>query len=285
MATQQNDKPPKDQRIRIFPSWVRVVFIPLGLISLGILAFIWIRGVSNDLDKVMTAIFVSLTAIFAFFAMPFLYRSENSQPPASSVSAPISPVQFTINNQFQPNAQQPSLMPTAISTVVDDKEADSQVRLQIPTQAKQEQFPENVPIVKQPLPSAPSQSREPITHSLPMEKRDVLPTPQTEPTTRNIVRTLTEQERRKLVDLLFACPTMSRKESREVVVVDLRETVKGPMLRDYQNDKLDIRHIVDACLSNFGGLEALIDIVKYSEGDSIPFRDLEEFLGQIQVKS
>src|SRR6266702_8440306 len=88
----------------------------------------------------------------------------------------------------------------------------------------------------------------------------------------------------KLVDLIFACPTMSRKESRDVVVIDLRNTVKGPMLRDYQNDRLDIRHIVDACLNTSGGLEALIESVKYSEGDSIQFRDLEAFLKQIQAE-
>jgi hypothetical protein len=276
MPSQQNDKSSKEHKLPVFLSRVRIVFIPLVLISLCILAFIWIRGVSSDLDKEMTATFVSLTAIFAFLAMPFLYHRENSQSPVSGVSTPISPVPFNINNQFQPNAQQPSLMPTAISTVVYDKEPDNQARPQTPTQAKQQQSLEIVSVVNQPLSPALHQSNELIAHSSPTEKRNV-------PATRKAVRTFTEQERRKLVDLLFACPTMSRKESRDVVVGDLRETVKGSMLRDYQNDKLDIRHIIDACLNTPGGLEALIDIVKYSEGDSIPFRDLEEFLKQIQV--
>ena len=284
MASQQNDKHSKEHKLRVFPSWIRIVFIPLGLISIGVLAFIWIRGVSTDLDKVMTAIFVSLTAIFAFLAMPFLYRSENTQPPASSASTQFSPVQFTINNQFQPNAQQPSLVPSAISYVVNDIEPDSQVRPQIPTQDKQQQFPENLSFANQPLSSAFSEFSVPLIHSSPMEKRNVQATSQKEPASRNTVRTLTEQERRKLVDLLFACPTMSRKESRDVVVIDLRDTVKGPMLRDYQNDRLDIRHIVDACLNTSGGLEALIESVKYSEGDSIQFRDLEAFLKQIQAE-
>jgi len=78
MTAQQTGKPSETPKMRRFPAWLRFVFIGLGLICLGILAFIWIRGVSSDLDKEMAAIFASLSAIFAFLAMPILYHSEHS---------------------------------------------------------------------------------------------------------------------------------------------------------------------------------------------------------------
>jgi hypothetical protein len=160
MATQPTGKPPEQHRISIFPRWLRFVFIALALIFLSTLAIFWIRGVSSDQDKVMTAIFVSLTAIFAFFAMPFLYHSERSEPSPSSVSTSFPPVEFTINNQFQPGTQQPSFASAPNSTIGSGKELDDQnATPNTNTPSRQQQPSENPPIVNSPASPAPVSSQ------------------------------------------------------------------------------------------------------------------------------
>jgi hypothetical protein len=116
MAIQQAGKP-SNPRWR-FPVWLRYIFIGLGLACLATLGYIWLKGVGSDLvNKEMTAIFVVLTAMFAFLAMPFLYRSDKS--PSSEVAeketspAPTSsPPQVIIKNHVsQPPAVQLSPLP------------------------------------------------------------------------------------------------------------------------------------------------------------------------------
>ncbi len=161
MATQQTGKPSQQHKIPRFPGWLRFVFIGLGLICLGILAFIWIKGVGSDLDKVMTAIFVSLTAMFAFLAMPFLYHSEHSQSPdssASPVSTPFPPIQINVN-QIQSNAQQPSFTPTPTTPNAGSRDLYDQATVSnTGSQAMQQQSSDNAPIVNPPLSPAPAPS-------------------------------------------------------------------------------------------------------------------------------
>jgi hypothetical protein len=66
-------------------------------------------------------------------------------------------------------------------------------------------------------------------------------------------RTLSSAERRQLTELLWACSSMSRRESREAVLRDLRKEITAALLRGFQNDLLDIRSIVDGCLNYIGG--------------------------------
>ncbi len=98
------------------------------------------------------------------------------------------------------------------------------------------------------------------------------------PKTRRIPQTLGVQERRKLVELLLACETMYRKESREAVLRELRHDIVGALLRDHQSTKLDITLIVNTCLNYSGGLYELIDAIRSFEGDSLQMQQLEEFL-------
>ena len=101
MALQQTGKPSEIHKKHRFPGWLRFVFIGLGLLFISGLAFIWIRGVWGDLEKVMTAITVILTLGCAFLTLPFLYRSEHSpSTEESDHSTPIADVTLYEENSI-----------------------------------------------------------------------------------------------------------------------------------------------------------------------------------------
>lgn len=100
----------------------------------------------------------------------------------------------------------------------------------------------------------------------------------------SIQQPFTVQERQKLVELLRKCPSMSNPEVRDIVVADLPEAIQSIMKRNRQLDVTDIRYIVNACLNYEGGLGTLIAVMKVYEPNSIPLRDVEAFLCEIQFR-
>ncbi len=77
---EQSDKQQIRASKRKLPRRLRLALLVLGLIFFAICAFISIRGVWTDLDKVMTAIFAIAATVCAFLALPFLYSSKDSEP-------------------------------------------------------------------------------------------------------------------------------------------------------------------------------------------------------------
>lgn len=86
----------------------------------------------------------------------------------------------------------------------------------------------------------------------------------------------------QLVDKLLACPTMSDRHSRDSVVNMLDKQVANSITRS-PIDKWDVTHIVKTCLNHPGQLRALIKIVEYYEGDSLPMKALNTFLEEIAI--
>jgi hypothetical protein len=117
-----------------FPRWLRYLFMVLGLISLGLLGFFWIRGVISDLDKTMTALFVILTAMFAFLAMPFLYRSEHVPSLEAQELATVSPVSNTTTHTHQEpdSSLQANMIPATSGSSMGN--APQETAMQVPRQ-------------------------------------------------------------------------------------------------------------------------------------------------------
>ena len=88
-------------------------------------------------------------------------------------------------------------------------------------------------------------------------------------------------QRGALTELLYACDTVARRESRERMLRDLRYAIKVNLLRDHQNDKFDIRGIVDTYLNYAGGLHEWIEIVRSSELDSLAMQRVDVFMDQV----
>src|SRR6266702_2692733 len=93
--------------------------------------------------------------------------------------------------------------------------------------------------------------------------------------------TLATRERQKLVNLLFECSTMSRKEARDQIVAELPKAIQSSIRRDHQSTKLDIRLILDTCLNYGGGLEELIATVRHYEESSLQMQAVDEFVQEL----
>src|SRR5207248_10470583 len=98
---------------------------------------------------------------------------------------------------------------------------------------------------------------------------------------RSVAATLELPQRRALTELLYACDTVARREARERMLRDLRYAIKVNLVRDHQNDRFDIRGIVDTCLNYAGGLHEWIEIVRSSELDSQAMQRVDAFMEQV----
>lgn len=91
-------------------------------------------------------------------------------------------------------------------------------------------------------------------------------------------------DRWDLTNWLLKCQNMDRKEARMRIINDLPEQIRTSRSRDDQNDKFDIRGIVDACLNYSGGLKELMSILSAVENNSEQLQDVENYLGSFLQK-
>jgi len=90
------------------------------------------------------------------------------------------------------------------------------------------------------------------------------------------------KQKQELVDALFACPTMSNRHTRDAVVNDLPDDIKRSVQRN-SVDLVDAANIVTRCLNHANGIEELIEIVRFYEGDSIPMQRVDELVSQVHA--
>src|SRR5215467_1288937 len=85
-------------------------------------------------------------------------------------------------------------------------------------------------------------------------------------------------DRWELTDWLLKCQNMDRREARMRIINDLPEQIRTSRIRDDQNDRFDIRGVVDACLNYSGGLKELVSILSDIENNSEQLQDVENYL-------
>jgi tetratricopeptide (TPR) repeat protein len=81
--------------------------------------------------------------------------------------------------------------------------------------------------------------------------------------------------RKQLTDAFLACPIMSNRHSRDSVVSELPGNIPFSIPRN-NIDRVDVANIVITCLRYSGGLEALVEAVRYFEGDSSGMQMVDE---------
>jgi hypothetical protein len=90
-------------------------------------------------------------------------------------------------------------------------------------------------------------------------------------------RPFSAQAKMQLAEALLACPTMASRQSRDVVVNDLPDPLRGN-IRRHDADRIDVVNMITAALNYADGLEELITIVRLYEGDSLGMRAVEQVL-------
>jgi tetratricopeptide (TPR) repeat protein len=81
--------------------------------------------------------------------------------------------------------------------------------------------------------------------------------------------------RKQLTDAFLACPVMSDRHSRDSVVSELPGNIPFNIPRS-NVDRVDVANIITTCLKYSGGLEALVEVVRYFEGDSLGMQAVDE---------
>jgi hypothetical protein len=90
-------------------------------------------------------------------------------------------------------------------------------------------------------------------------------------------RQLSVPAKMQLAEALLACPTMANRQTRDAVVNDLPDSIKGNIRRN-DADRADVVNIITTALNYANGLEDLIAIVRFYERDSIGMQAVEQVL-------
>src|SRR5262249_26399951 len=91
---------------------------------------------------------------------------------------------------------------------------------------------------------------------------------------------LTFTQKTALVDRMLGCAAILDPKKRAAVVSQLRPDIA---LNIQQTDvaKFDALQILNTCLNYSGGLDELLGIIRWTEGDSIPARALEAAVQEV----
>lgn len=83
-----------------------------------------------------------------------------------------------------------------------------------------------------------------------------------------------------LANALLACPSVRNQQIRNAIIDDLPQDIRGTIFRS-PADQVDIISVVSACKNYQSGIENLIEIVQFYEGDSMPMQELGRVVAQV----
>ncbi len=105
--------------------------------------------------------------------------------------------------------------------------------------------------------------------------------PSAAPPTGATPRDLTFQEFSSLVNLLLACPSLGTPAGRGSTVSNLPSNIRNAInYSPTANAKQDLNNIVQGCLNYPNGWKALLEIVEFYDGGSLPWQSLQNYLTQ-----
>jgi len=105
----------------------------------------------------------------------------------------------------------------------------------------------------------------------PLETAPAVATPQNQPK-----RQVLPQEVNSLVDLVLACPSMADRSARDAVVQQLPPAITNSISRN-PHSKVDVWNIVNTCRNYNGGIDALIEGVRFFDGGTTQMQALDDF--------
>ncbi len=87
-----------------------------------------------------------------------------------------------------------------------------------------------------------------------------------------------------LVDLLLVCPSIQNAESRHALLRELPSHIANA-IKTGDTHKVHVLNIVNSCISHAGGLELLLDTLRFFDGETTQFQALIEFINEPASKS
>ncbi|MEZ4866679.1 MAG: CHAT domain-containing protein [Caldilineaceae bacterium] len=111
----------------------------------------------------------------------------------------------------------------------------------------------------------PNVASEPLPHQ---------PTVQTGALPSVTKRPLSTQAKMQLAIAMLACPSMANRQTRDVIINDLPDAIKGNIKRN-DADRADVINILTTVTNYATGLEDLISLIRFYEGESIGMEALD----------
>ncbi len=96
-------------------------------------------------------------------------------------------------------------------------------------------------------------------------------------TSDNILHNLEFHKKAELIDLLLKCPTVENKDTRHVLLGEMPSDITtGIQAND--RAKVHVINIVNACMDHSDGFEHLMKVLRFFDGNTKQFKELEEFI-------
>ncbi|MCP4702142.1 MAG: hypothetical protein GY862_35570 [Gammaproteobacteria bacterium] len=95
---------------------------------------------------------------------------------------------------------------------------------------------------------------------------------------------LETDEKQRIVELLLECPSVQDEGSRNALLKQLPRKIASAVNAD-SNPKVHVLNIVDTCISYPGGLEALLDTLRFFDDKTVQYQCLTEFVGKIEKEN
>jgi len=89
-------------------------------------------------------------------------------------------------------------------------------------------------------------------------------------------RQILQEDVNPLVDLLLACPSMADGSARDTVVQQLPPAIINSISRA-PHSKVDVWNIVNTCRNYNGGIDALVEAVRFFDGGTTQMQALDKF--------
>jgi len=105
----------------------------------------------------------------------------------------------------------------------------------------------------------------------PLDAAPAIGTPQSQPK-----RQLAPQQVNQLVDRLLACPSVAERSARDAVVQQLPPAISNSIARN-AHSKVDVLNIVNTCRNYNGGIDSLVEAVRFFDGGTIQMQALDDF--------
>ncbi len=98
-------------------------------------------------------------------------------------------------------------------------------------------------------------------------------------TSDNIQHQLDSNKKWKLIDMLLKCPIVKNKDNRDALLGEMPPDITAA-IHSSDHAKVHVTNIVNACMDHASGFEHLMEALRFFDGNTKQFKELEEFINE-----